>query len=1024
MGAISSGVGLISGLNIQDIVSKLMLIEKQPLTLLQNRLQETEAERTAYADLSARVLAIKSALAPLRTNPFFQKTTATSSDPNILQATTSTAAVAGTYQLRVQQLATAQQLVSRGVSDPARSALGEGTFVVASAMARLRQPTSLDFLNGQQGVTRGTIRITDRSGATAQVDLSAARTVDDVLQAINDASGVQVRAEVQGDRLVILDESGQQTTALAVSDLAGGRTAADLGIVGSSTTGRIDGTDVNTIDEQTVLSLLNDGNGVSIHGTQADVRITAANGTSFTVNLSNLITADTNLAVLNGGLGVRLGTVKVTTSDGNAHQVDLSSARTMDDVIKAFKTSANVTVSITGNKLSVVDGNAGDKKLIIEDVTGQAAADLGIVGASAGSDSKDAESITGEEIYHVRTIGDVLRAINYAKGNDGTVTATFESMAKGILLSDHTAGANPLKVESLNGSSAAADLGLAGESSGGMVVGRRLVATINSTLLRSLNGGAGVRELGQVRITDRAGNESIYDFTGAQTVEEVLAILNSQPGAAKVQAELTDTGLGFVLRDTSDGTGNLTIEDVTGTTAADLRIAGTSGEEAFRGGALYRQYVNGNTTLSSLNGGKGIAAGSFRITDSKGNVETISLTGTASLRLQDVINKINASGDKLLVEARINDSGDGIVIIDKAGGANALKIEENGSTTATDLHIAGTAETGSDRLDGRSSLEIDLDAGDSLNDLVKHLNKAPHLLQAGVINDGSSVSPYRLVVTAANTGARGALAIDAAGTALSFDTLVAAQDAVVYFGGDGVTGGVPVVSSDNQLESLIPGLTLTLTGTSEKATSITVARDTDGLVTQMSTFIEKYNDVFGRLADLTSYNQETEERGILLGDSTAEQLRTTLQRMISTRAGTDTQFKSLSDLGISIGSGSQLEFDEEEFRAAIAADPDAVRELFTDTKNGLWTKLDSLLASLTDKGSGILSTRDQSLQDRADMFSDRIEDMSVLLSNKEQRLYAQYQAMEAALAKLQSQQSALASIASMASSMKQSTAGG
>ena len=49
-------------------------------------------------------------------------------------------------------------------------------------------------LNGGAGVQRGKIRITDRSGAVATIDLSFARTVDDVLQAINSNEDISVTA--------------------------------------------------------------------------------------------------------------------------------------------------------------------------------------------------------------------------------------------------------------------------------------------------------------------------------------------------------------------------------------------------------------------------------------------------------------------------------------------------------------------------------------------------------------------------------------------------------------------------------------------------------------------------------------------------------------------------------------------------------------------------------------------------------------------------------------------------------------
>lgn len=1022
MGTITSGTGLISGLNIQDIVTKLMAIERQPVTTLQTRVQDTETQRTAYADLSARVLALKATIDPLQSGTLFQANKATSSDTNTLQVSATAKAAAGTYRVRVQQIATAQQLVSNGVADADRSPLGSGTIVVAAAQAKLSQPTSLDFLNNQHGISKGTIRITDGSGATAQIDLSAAKTVQDVLAAINNATGIHVQAEVKGDRLAITDLTNQQTSPLIIADVAGGKTAQDLGIAGTSVSGQttITGTDVNTIGENTLLSLLNDGRGIGVNGIGSDLEITASDGKVFTVQLADTMNGNTDLAMLNGGKGVRLGTVRITHANGQISDVDLSSAKTVDDVLKTLQT-ANVAVAANGARLLITDSLKGDGSLKIEDVTGHAAADLGISGSSSGGDAKTPQTINGQDVYQVRTLGDVLRAINFANGNDGAVTASVSADGKGITLTDHANGSGPLLVGALTGSTAAADLGLLQPSAGGVVTGQRLIASMNSTLLRSLNGGLGIR-LGRIQVTDRAGNQSIYDLSGAQSLDDVLTALRSQSGGAQVKVQLNDSGLGLVVNDTSNGTGTLKIEDLDGGMAAeDLKIAGQTTDATLRGGALYRQYISGNTRLSDMNGGKGVAAGSILITDSAGHKTSVAIAAGTGTRLQDVLNKLNNAGGGLKIEARINDTGDGIVIVDTAGGAGQLKIEDNGSTAAADLRIAGTASEDQNSIDGRASVEMTLGASDSLNDLADSLNKMGNLVQASVVNDGTGVAPYRLVVSAANTGTRGALAIDTGGSSLDFSTLVQAQDAIVYFGGNGTTDGIPITSSDNQLDNVIAGTTLTLTGQSEQAVTVTISKDTDTLAKQLSSIVDKYNDVMSHIQTLTSYNADTGQQGVLLGDSTVEQVRNSLYDMMNAIGTNGNLNRSLTDLGFSVGQGSQLSFNQDAFLGAFNSDSNGISQLFTTAKTGLYAHLSDIFSRLTDQAKGVLPQQDQTLKDREDLFNQRITDMNTLLDAKQQQLYNQFYAMETALSQLQGQQSALSSLTALATSTSSST---
>lgn len=99
----------------------------------------------------------------------------------------------------------------------------------------LKMPgVGLSELNDGDGVKLGTIEVTDRSGASAEIDLSTAETVNDVLFLISNYPTIDVRAEINsaGTGINIVDESGGQVSPLKVEEVAGGLTAADLGILG------------------------------------------------------------------------------------------------------------------------------------------------------------------------------------------------------------------------------------------------------------------------------------------------------------------------------------------------------------------------------------------------------------------------------------------------------------------------------------------------------------------------------------------------------------------------------------------------------------------------------------------------------------------------------------------------------------------------------------------------------------------------------------------------------------------------
>ena len=125
--------------------------------------------------------------------------------------------------------------------------------------------------------------------------------------------------------------------------------------------------------------------------------------------------------------------------------------------------------------------------------------------------------------------------------------------------------------------------------------------------------------------------------------------------------------------------------------SASLGIAGTfaAAVPAVQGANLQRQWVSENTLLSDYNGGKGVTPGAFRITNAKGVSKLIDLSAPGTIRLGQVIDRINAAGDG--ITASINANGDGLLLTDTSGGAGKMKVEDVGSTTAANLNIAGEA---------------------------------------------------------------------------------------------------------------------------------------------------------------------------------------------------------------------------------------------------------------------------------------------------------------------------------------------
>ncbi|MCA9254620.1 MAG: hypothetical protein KDA33_03240, partial [Phycisphaerales bacterium] len=545
MSAISSGVGLVSGLPINELVESLIAAQRGPITQLTNRVNTVSASRAALLQVSAQLLSLRNSVSRLTAPATFRAAAATSTNESSILATAGAGTPAGQYTFSVRNLASTHQLISTGFATSDRSPVGTGVLTIESAAGKVNQSTSLSLLNGGEGVRAGRIRITDRSGAQTTVDLVSARSVNDVISAINSASGVQVRASVDGRRLRIDDISGGAGS-LTIEEVGAGRTAADLGIVGVTSSSAIVGRDVAFLGDSTLLRQLNDGNGVRTQRSAPDFKVTLGDGTALQFDLSQNLTEATPLSLLNSGGGVPSGVIRITDRSGASAEIDLSGAETVGDVLTLINDNteidveANVTQgfgNITIKDTSLQDGEEAAGDLLIEDVSGGAAEALGIAGAV------DAGELKGEDVYFVDTVGDVLRLINNAPGNDGRLIASVSEDGLGIELTDTSGG--PLRVESIGGSRTAQDLGLIiGTYDGSTATSRRLISELDTVLLRSLNGGQGV-DLSGLNITDRAGNGAAVNLSGATTLSDLVDAINA--AGTNVRANISSSGLGLSL---------------------------------------------------------------------------------------------------------------------------------------------------------------------------------------------------------------------------------------------------------------------------------------------------------------------------------------------------------------------------------------------------------------------------------------------------------------------------------------------
>lgn len=123
--------GLISGMDTTEVINQLMELERIPITQLEARKAGYNQKISLWQQANTRLLALLTSAENLTSLSTFQGKKVEVSNPDILSATASSSAVSGSYQLQVEQLAYAHQMVTAsGYAGYDTATFGEGTITL------------------------------------------------------------------------------------------------------------------------------------------------------------------------------------------------------------------------------------------------------------------------------------------------------------------------------------------------------------------------------------------------------------------------------------------------------------------------------------------------------------------------------------------------------------------------------------------------------------------------------------------------------------------------------------------------------------------------------------------------------------------------------------------------------------------------------------------------------------------------------------------------------------------------------
>jgi flagellar hook-associated protein 2 len=401
--------------------------------------------------------------------------------------------------------------------------------------------------------------------------------------------------------------------------------------------------------------------------------------------------------------------------------------------------------------------------------------------------------------------------------------------------------------------------------------------------------------------------------------------------------------------------------------------------------------------------------------------------------LGDAAAKLSASGGWNAVGATSsNPSAVGVTV---SAGAPATSLTMEVSVLAKAQSAASTAvPTGSAVGSGSMTIElgtwsgssfaagagtpvsISIAAGeDTLAEIAAKINDADAGVSATVLKDASG---ERLLLRSKETGEENGFRITVADddgnhtdlgglSSLAFSAGNTAGTTQTQAGvnAQATINGVAITSASNRLSDTLPGMTLQLSQVTTAPVEIEVSSDLEAVRTNVQAFIDAYNTIATTLASATRYDAGSKSAGALQGDSTATGLQNALRGMMRS-VTSSTPFSRLVDAGIEMSSSGKLELDSEKFDAALSGNLQGLKNLFTsvtgdNATEGFGLKIKKFATGLVES-DGTLGNKTKALQksiDRNTIEQERVNDRA---ARNELRYLAQYNAMDANVARLNS----------------------
>jgi flagellar hook-associated protein 2 len=304
---------------------------------------------------------------------------------------------------------------------------------------------------------------------------------------------------------------------------------------------------------------------------------------------------------------------------------------------------------------------------------------------------------------------------------------------------------------------------------------------------------------------------------------------------------------------------------------------------------------------------------------------------------------------------------------------------------------------------GKTYDPITITDGESLGDVAGAIRALGAPVSAVVLNNGTQ---QFLSVTDLNTGFTGAdnstalqIAENSTGTqgqSLGFAQVgTGATNALV------TVDGLQFTRQTNTITDAIPGTTLTLKGKTNTTETLSVANDSATTGLNLQNFVNAYNDIVNFMASQqTQVSSGTDRAATLAGNSTLRSLTHDMQTMMTSIVGSGT-IRTLADIGLKTNfQDGTLTIDSGRLGAALAANPQAINQVFSDPVSGIGKAMQTLSDRYTNVVDGLFTNSTKTLSTRIKQMDTQADSMQARVDAFKANLTAQFTAMEQIVSQL------------------------